>query len=722
MGNQREEEQTEAGVTVCIPGMDVQLNNNEDLIDLREKEGIESISLETNKVNNGRKSTKDQRRGKFGWQAQVFHSITQTRRTASIANKQINEQSGESIGMDKRNDSNEKVFNRTVLVGDIIGEQQTEDDRQETVRDNNLDRCIDNRMGSECDQEQHKDQEDIQKMGSEHGELQSERNTSNMQINTISQRIYQPIGIQLNNDRNRQYNSVFLNSKSKSKISFEESDRFDLINRRGKWMDINNKTYRWDIEQRSGRIIKVVDGRGLLNKEGDIGQSFGRMVSGNNSGSIRSKEQCKTQEVLYIRQGQKSGRMRFNENFLGGEVCINTPTDTNGEQSNKENSRGESSRNSNSTTLARIVLVDTVKGDSSERERSGRERKGFRDGSEDEKEESESFSGEDVGFRDKRGQDGARLFRSVLEVSGLSRNAIRSIVDNWHGSWRRHACALSAFWEYLRRKGVNIVKDLSDAFVIQARTSVSTMFELMVREEKDIRNKVIEQLMLKSIANTRKVIREVTIWKMEQLLDYIVKLSVDRDKRNLTVNELRRIVITIFMVYAVLRLSELQRAMLNITQIEQGIILICTNLLKGKRGRVEVTLKAVDNKAVCPVAWFQTWNEKKKIKTTDKDLLWKTSENKRALTPEECSKEVHLVMKNEGIDKKFSVTTIRKVAISAMQNKDKTKIEIDRWSRHSESADTVRVNYDVNNNDSIRKALSECVSTREEGGVSELRE
>ncbi|KAA6394582.1 MAG: hypothetical protein EZS28_009886 [Streblomastix strix] len=212
------------------------------------------------------------------------------------------------------------------------------------------------------------------------------------------------------------------------------------------------------------------------------------------------------------------------------------------------------------------------------------------------------------------------------------------------------------------------------------------MFELMGREEKEIRNKVIEQLMLKPIANTRKVIREVTIWRMEQLLDYIVKLSVDRDKGNLTAIELRRVVITIFM-----------------------------------RGRVEVTLKAVDNKAVCPIAWFQAWNEKRKIKTTDKDLLWKNSENKRALTPEECSKEVHIVMKNAGIDKKFSVTTIRKVAISAMQNRDKTKIEIDRWSRHSESADTVRENYDVNNNDSIRKALSECVSTREDGGVSELR-
>ncbi|KAA6373814.1 MAG: hypothetical protein EZS28_030661 [Streblomastix strix] len=79
-------------------------------------------------------------------------------------------------------------------------------------------------------------------------------------------------------------------------------------------------------------------------------------------------------------------------------------------------------------------------------------------------------------------------------------------------------------------------------------------------------------------------------------------------------------------------------------------------------------------------------------------------------------------MSNAGIDKKFLVTTIRKVAISAMQNKCKTQIEIDRWSRHSEAADTVRENYDVNNNDSIRKALSECVSAREEVGVNELRE
>ncbi|KAA6344519.1 MAG: hypothetical protein EZS28_052234 [Streblomastix strix] len=98
MGDQREQEQVEAGIKVCVPVMNVQLNNNENLIDQREKEGIEGASSKIDKTNNRRKSTKDQKRGKIGWQAQVFHSIIQTRRTASIANKQINEQSCECKG------------------------------------------------------------------------------------------------------------------------------------------------------------------------------------------------------------------------------------------------------------------------------------------------------------------------------------------------------------------------------------------------------------------------------------------------------------------------------------------------------------------------------------------------------------------------------------------------------------------------------------------------
>ncbi|KAA6365665.1 MAG: hypothetical protein EZS28_038809 [Streblomastix strix] len=111
-------------------------------------------------------------------------------------------------------------------------------------------------------------------MGSGDGEFELEKDIGDIESSSSTQRIYKPIGIQLNNDRNRQYNSVFLISKSKSKISFEESDRFDLINRRRKWTDTINKTYRWKIEQRSGRAIKVIDGGGLFNKEGSIRGGF----------------------------------------------------------------------------------------------------------------------------------------------------------------------------------------------------------------------------------------------------------------------------------------------------------------------------------------------------------------------------------------------------------------------------------------------------------------
>ncbi|KAA6369041.1 MAG: hypothetical protein EZS28_035432 [Streblomastix strix] len=502
MGDQRKQKQIEAGLAICVSGMEVQLSNNGDLVDQREKEGIESDSVKIDNVNNGIKTLKDKKRGKFGWQAPIFHSVIQTRRTTSIANKQVNEQSCENARMDKRNDSNQEMLDRVVLVEEPGGEQQTKDYRQEIEFDNNTDGRVNRRLESECDQEQHADQKDIRIMGSGDGEFKLERDTSNIESNLSTQRLYQPIGIQLNNDRNRQYNSVFLNSKCKSKISFKESDRFDFINRRRKWMDINNKTYRWKIEQRSGRVVKVVDGGGLRNKEGSVGGSFKGLVSWDNSGFIRSKEQCKTQEILYIGQRQESGRTRFNESLLGGGVCFDTPTNTDNKQSYKENNRRESVRDNDSTKLARLNMVDRVERNNGEGEGTRREREGIRDGIEDEEEESESSSGEDIGFRGKRGQDGAKLFRNALEASGLSRNAVKSIIDNWHGSWRRHACALSAFWEYMKRKGMSIeqlsrvekpyiiyaeyiteiIKDQSDAFVIQARTSVSTMFQLIGRE------------------------------------------------------------------------------------------------------------------------------------------------------------------------------------------------------------------------------------------------
>ncbi|KAA6353834.1 MAG: hypothetical protein EZS28_050639 [Streblomastix strix] len=94
--------------------------------------------------------------------------------------------------------------------------------------------------------------------------------------------------------------------------------------------------------------------------------------------------------------------MRFDENLLGGRVCTNSPTDTDNKQDNKENNRGENLKNNDSILLAGVGLMDTVKGNNSAREAVGSEREGIRDRIEDEEEESESSSGEDIGFRGKR--------------------------------------------------------------------------------------------------------------------------------------------------------------------------------------------------------------------------------------------------------------------------------------------------------------------------------
>ncbi|KAA6367868.1 MAG: hypothetical protein EZS28_036605 [Streblomastix strix] len=188
IGDQREQEQVEAGITNCVPGMDVQLNNNENLIGQRGNEGVESISSKINQANNGRKIVKDQKHGKFGWQAQVFHSIIQTRMTASITNKQINEQCCESNGLDKQNDSNEEVLDRTILMDDTIGKPQTKDDRQEIELDNNIDGRVNFRIRSECDQEQHADQKDIRIMGSGYGEFELTRDTGDIQIDINTER------------------------------------------------------------------------------------------------------------------------------------------------------------------------------------------------------------------------------------------------------------------------------------------------------------------------------------------------------------------------------------------------------------------------------------------------------------------------------------------------------------------------------------------------------
>ncbi|KAA6379633.1 MAG: hypothetical protein EZS28_024842 [Streblomastix strix] len=571
------------------------------------------------------------------------------------------QQSCESNVLDKQNASNEEVSDRAVLVDEPAGEQQTKDDRQEIEPDNNTDRRVNCRLGSECDKEQHQNQKNIRAVGSGYGELQLARDTNDIQSNIKSgwTLIFRHIAGKLNKEAD---------ALSKLPMAWEYSIRKEVL---------ENVSKDWQVEL----TVDLFAARN--NAKHKRYYTLGKDKKAERRDSMKISRDEKFPQIhpliLIIR---RIIRKILEEKAQGimivpywpGQIWWTqlkkiTVKEKQLEENNKALKMGPKMKKRNLKVPSGRIFALEVNGD-------------------------------------KMGQDYSQMLWKLPYYQEMQLY-LQQITDMKVGEGTP-----------ARYQPFGSIQEGHE----QARISVSTMFDLMGREEKDIRNKVIEQLMLNPVSNIRKIIRKVTIWKLEQLLGYIVKLSVQRDQGKLTVIELWRVVITIFKDYKVLRLSEIQTAMLNITQIEQGIIIICTNLLKGQGRRVEVTLKRVSYRAVSPIAWFQAWNEKRKTKTTNKDLQWKNSENKRALTLEECSKEIHIVMNNAGIHKKFSVTVIRKVALFAMQNKDKTKIEIDRWSRHSGSADTVRENYDVNNNDSIRKTLSECVSAREESGVSELRE
>ncbi|KAA6368918.1 MAG: hypothetical protein EZS28_035556 [Streblomastix strix] len=70
------------------------------------------------------------------------------------------------------------------------------------------------------------------------------------------------------------------------------------------------------------------------------------------------------------------------------------------------------------------------------------------------------------------------------------------------------------------------------------------------------------------------------------------------------------------------------------------------------------------------------------------------------------SKAVHMVMNAVGINKKETVTSIRKAFITKGIDQGATKQEIDRFSMHADGSGIVQGHYDMNLNDKIRERLS----------------
>ncbi|KAA6365007.1 MAG: hypothetical protein EZS28_039465, partial [Streblomastix strix] len=272
----------------------------------------------------------------------------------------------------------------------------------------------------------------------------------------------------------------------------------------------------------------------------------------------------------------------------------------------------EGEGSTNSTSMERLGVVDSPNGNHNMLEGAGKQLRRSQGRSMDEEEQSETTSGEYWDFLGRRGEKEEQLFKECLLNTVLTGQLIQGIIDRWHGSLKRYACSLTIFADYwaqqfgtvlqlsiLEQPYLTIANYItylkpreSDACIIQARNSISTLFELMGKPMNSIRNKVIEQLMKEYVDKAAKVRKELRYWKLSQLMQYIFKQARLKDDNKLNSEQLMKISLTLIKVYTVLRMAEVQRAELRVDNIKEGEILIVTMTMKKPRGPVEKTLKA----------------------------------------------------------------------------------------------------------------------------------
>ncbi|KAA6386083.1 MAG: hypothetical protein EZS28_018394 [Streblomastix strix] len=139
-------------------------------------------------------------------------------------------------------------------------------------------------------------------------------------------------------------------------------------------------------------------------------------------------------------------------------------------------------------------------------------------------------------------------------------------------------------------------------------------------------------------------------------------------------------------------MAEVQRAELRVDNIKEGEILIVTMNMKKPRGPVEKTLKAAQDRTVCPVRWIQSWLDKGEVKVElKKKQVWRNRRKEKVCSADKCSKGVKQVLAEARIEG-YNITSIRKASISETIDKKMTQIQINTWSGHSDASATMQLN------------------------------
>ncbi|KAA6352818.1 MAG: hypothetical protein EZS28_051655 [Streblomastix strix] len=163
---------------------------------------------------------------------------------------------------------------------------------------------------------------------------------------------------------------------------------------------------------------------------------------------LRNKEKCKTPQIFFNRKRRFSRELGRNGTIMGMRNTIATLSYLIDSSYRTQYGTGEGERSINSTNMERIGVVGSPNGNHNTLEGAGRQLRCSQGRNMDEDEQSETTSGEDQDFLDRRREKGEQLFKECLLNTGLTGQSIQVIIDAWHGSWKKHACSLTIFAEY----------------------------------------------------------------------------------------------------------------------------------------------------------------------------------------------------------------------------------------------------------------------------------
>ncbi|KAA6404083.1 MAG: hypothetical protein EZS28_000385 [Streblomastix strix] len=317
---------------------------------------------------------------------------------------------------------------------------------------------------------------------------------------------------------------------------------------------------------------------------------------------------------------------------------------------------------------------------------------------------------------------GEELFRLVLKQRGLTDTVVQKVIDGWHTIWGRHRQRSGQIYEYWASLGkekeellyvedpeiiiVNFIAQLgeeksTDSNQTNCRTAICMLFKLQGIQCEKINGVALHQIMKKPQTAMRKERKEELVFKLDITLRYLQQ----QFELNQELDEQKHLGCTVasIMAFSTLRLAEIHRA--SLTKEQKGAWSLHTPKYKGIGVAVSLTFHPLLNKAVCPTTWVSPWLTRRNRQNEEQPLWWLPSK-KKIESYEKMSKAVHMVMNSVGIEKKETMTSIRKSAITKGIDQGATKYEIDRFSMHADGSGIIQGHYDRNLNDRIRERLS----------------